>query len=63
MRYRYVITIAVFSVFACQGKVERSAIPELVELEIIDSIEIKETEYFLNGQKNVNMLGNSLIAV
>lgn len=48
---------------ACNAKVERSAIPELLELEIIDSIEVTEKDYFLNGQKEVVMVGDSLIAV
>lgn len=63
MIYRYIYIIAFFSLLACQAKVEKDAIPELVELEIIDSILIKETDYFLNGQKEVNMIGDSLIAV
>ena len=30
---------------------------------MLDSLKIKETEYFLNGQKEVKMVGDSLIAV
>jgi hypothetical protein len=63
MIYRSIFTIAFFSLLACKAKVEKDAIPELLGLEIIDSILIQETEYFINGQKEVIMLGDSLIAV
>jgi hypothetical protein len=55
--------MAFFSIFACQNKVEKDAIPELIELLVLDSTLIFESDYFINGQNLVRLVGDSLLAI
>jgi hypothetical protein len=63
MKNRYFVFLAFFSILACQTKVEKNAIPELIKVEIVDSILVQETDFFLNGQMHVSLVGDSLISV
>jgi hypothetical protein len=55
--------MAFFSIFACQNKVEKDAIAELIELLVVDSTLIFESDYFINGQNLVRLVGDSLLAI
>ena len=63
MIQRCIYLMAFFSIFACQNKVEKDAIPELIDLLVVDSTLIFESDYFINGQNLVKLVGDSLLAI
>ncbi|MDX5477131.1 MAG: hypothetical protein LPJ98_01640 [Cyclobacteriaceae bacterium] len=48
---------------SCKELNEKNALPSLVELTVVDSVLIKENNFFLNGQFHVHLVGDSLIGV
>lgn len=63
MIQRCIWILALFSSFACNRAIENNAYPDLLELIVVDSTLIKEEDFFLNGQMEVKLVGDSLIAV
>ncbi|MDF2158783.1 hypothetical protein [Algoriphagus sp. CAU 1675] len=50
-------------VSACESSERDSILPGLSSLSIIDSLQVNENGFFLNGQGQVKIIGDSLIAV
>lgn len=63
MIQRCIWILALFSFLACNKPIENNAIPDLFELIVVDSTLIIEKDFFLNGQMEVKLVGDSLIAV
>ncbi|PZX46382.1 hypothetical protein [Algoriphagus chordae] len=63
MRQRCIYFLAFFSAFACQIKAEKDAIPQLLDLVVVDSILVQEQDFFINSQYLVNLVGDSLLAI
>ena len=60
---RFITILAFFSLVACTSPSEKDAFPDLMELVIVDSILVQEKNYFLNGQMEVQIVGDSLLAI
>lgn len=64
MKQRCLILMAFFSALvACNTQKEESAIPDIWKLSIVDSILVKEDQFFLNSQAEVKLIGDSLLAI
>ncbi|WP_194776140.1 hypothetical protein [Pararhodonellum marinum] len=63
MIQRCLVILAWFSFFSCQKKLENHAFTDSFELEVVDSTLVIEQDFFLNGQVEVKLIGDSLIAV
>jgi hypothetical protein len=51
------------AISACKKPEVQKKLPELINLLIIDSVKVNENGFFLNGQGQIKMVGDSLIAV
>jgi hypothetical protein len=51
------------AISACKKPEVQKELPELVNLLIIDSLKVNENGFFLNGQGQIKMVGDSIIAV
>lgn len=63
MKHFILALICIFSIVACKSTEKEFDFPELLDLVVTDSIKIKENNFFLNGQGQIKMVGDSLIAV
>ncbi|MBB6326894.1 hypothetical protein FHS59_002522 [Algoriphagus iocasae] len=63
MKNRYFVFLVFFSIIACQAKVEKDEFPALLNLVMVDSVLIEESNFHLNSQFEVGMVADSLIAV
>jgi hypothetical protein len=55
--------ICIISINACNSIENENGTPELLELVIVDSIQVNENNFYLNGQGQIKMIGDSIIAV
>ena len=60
---RIIFAVSFLSCLSCSGDIDKNDLPELVDLLILDSILVEEDKFFMNGQYQVKMVGDSLIAV
>jgi len=58
-----ILVVAFFILISCGKSVEKNALPFLLDLVIVDSIKVVESNYFLNGQFHVQLIGDSLLGV
>jgi hypothetical protein len=58
-----VYSFLIIGMFACNSKNEIHESPELIDLEWIDSLEVIEKNEFFSGSSDVQLIGDSLIAV
>lgn len=63
MIQRCILVAAFFSLISCKKSFDKDALPLLLELDILDSALVEEKDFFINGQYNVELVGDSLIAV
>lgn len=63
MIQKYIWIFGILILFSCTLEEKRKQLPNLLELQIVDSIRVSENGFFLNGQTQVKMIGDSLIAV
>lgn len=63
MIHRCILVAAFFSLVACKKASDKNALPLLIELDIVDSVLVKEKDFFMNGQFHVELIGDSLIGV
>ncbi|MDR7129915.1 hypothetical protein J2X69_002261 [Algoriphagus sp. 4150] len=52
-----------FVSISCKRSTEGNALPSLVQLTVVDSTLINESDFFMNGQFHVQLIGDSLIGV
>ncbi|SFT74827.1 hypothetical protein SAMN04489724_1999 [Algoriphagus locisalis] len=55
--------ICIISINACSSPENGGSPPDLAELVIVDSIRVNENNFYLNGQGQIKIVGESLIAV
>lgn len=63
MTHKFIWIFGILILTSCTLEEKRKQLPNLLELQIIDSLKVSENGYFLNGQTQVKMIGDSLIAV
>lgn len=63
MMQRCILVVAFLTFLSCKESDKKNALPSLVELIVVDSVLIKDKNYFLNGQFHVQLIGDSLIGV
>jgi hypothetical protein len=63
MIQRCIVVLAVLSLISCKKSFDRNALPFLLDLAIIDSVLVVESDFYLNGLHQVEMVGDSLIGV
>ena len=63
MIQRCVWAVAFLSLISCRKSVEGNALPSLVDLYMVDSVLVEESNFFMNGQLHVQLVGDSLIGV
>lgn len=63
MRQRYLRAVVFLSIVSCNQHVDKDSLPHLVDLIVIDSVLVEEPDFFMNGQFQVKLIGDSLIGV
>lgn len=63
MLRKIILAVSFLSCLSCNEDNGKNVLPELVELVIVDSILVEEENFFMNGQYQVKMVGDSLLAV
>ena len=63
MKQFILVLICFVSIIACKPAENGGETPDLLKLEIVDSIRVNENNFYLNGQGQIKMVGDSLIAV
>jgi hypothetical protein len=63
MKESLLISVFLAVAISCNPKHVSSELPQLIDLVISDSIRVHENDFFLNGQGQIKIVGDSLIAV
>jgi len=63
MKESLLISVFLAVAISCNSKHVSSELPQLIDLVISDSIRVNENGFFLNGQGQIKIVGDSLIAV
>lgn len=58
-----ILVVAFFSLVSCKKAVDKNALPLLIKMDFVDSLLVEETNFYMNGQFNVELIGDSLIGI
>jgi hypothetical protein len=63
MIQRCILVVVFLTLISCKKTDDKEALPILVDLVIIDSVLVEEPDFFMNGQVQVELIGDSLVGV
>jgi hypothetical protein len=63
MIQRCILVVALFSLISCKKSLDKNALPLLIDLIVFDSVLVEEKDFFMNGQFQVQLIGDSLIGI
>lgn len=63
MIQRCIGVVVFLTLISCKKTDDKEALPILVDLVIIDSVLVEEPDFFMNGQVQVELVGDSLVGV
>ncbi|EPA00288.1 hypothetical protein A33Q_0159 [Indibacter alkaliphilus LW1] len=63
MIQRCLWVVVFLSIISCNQPIDKDTLPNLVDLTVIDSVLVEEPDFFMNGQFQVKLIGDSIIGV
>lgn len=58
-----IFSFLIIGIFSCNPKNENHEYPMLIDIEWIDSLEVIEINEFFSGSSDVQLIGDSLVAI
>jgi hypothetical protein len=63
LKENLIFSFLIIGMFSCNPRNEIHEYPKLIDIEWIDSLEVIEKNEFFNGSSDVQLIGDSLLAI